>query len=510
MKSGVNDMQTGQPNILFLMTDQQRPDSLGCYGNPVARTPNLDQLAERGVVFNNCYVQNPLCCPSRYSILTGRYSHNHRVRSNWYKPQEGEQSFGHRLKTVGYRSALIGKMHFTPWNDLFGFDGRVIAESKFHTNCPDDYARFLRRHGLGRADLYDQKSPAYVQSCTAVKSRVPQELHIDSFVGRGIIEYLRNARGPFVLFGSFPSPHNPYDPPAPYDELFLDVALPPRNMTPGEVERKPREVYEYINNRLKWPFRTDELTEQQLQLSRAYYYSLCTFVDDWVGRIVDVLKETGLYENTIIVYTSDHGDLLGDHGIVYKQSFYEQSVRVPLIVHAPSRFEPRRVNDLVESIDLFATFCELGGAWPGEGQQGKSLLPLLEGRNGVLHREAVFSESSFSRMVRMGEHKLVYYPGRPYGELYNLTDDPEEQRNLWDDPGAQVVKRELKDVLLDWAFSSEDPLPLPIRSDHFDESPRDQRSLDGRAVESERQSWYIQDMLGLYEGWEFSENGVLR
>lgn len=498
------------PNILFLMTDQQRPDSLGCYGDEVALTPNLDRLAEDGVRFDNCYVQNPLCCPSRYSILTGRYPHSHGVISNWYAPNPDEKSFGHQLGRAGYNTAMIGKMHLTPWHDRFGFDGRIIAEAKFHEDCPDDYGRFLLKRGTSRKELYDRKSAEYVANATAVKSRVPQELHIDSFVGRSVCEYLKNVREPFCLFGSFLSPHNPYDPPAPYDTLFTDKDLPKRNMGEGEVQRKPREAYDYINNRLKWPFKTDKMTEEQIHLTKAYYYSLNTLIDDWVGEIVETLKERGLYENTVIVYTSDHGDLLGDHGLVYKQCFYEQSVKAPLIIHAPTRFNPNVVEDPVESIDLFDTFCELGGAFRGYGSQAKSLVPILEGRNDQTHREAVFSENYFGTMVRRKEFKMVHYMGKDYGELYNLEEDPLEQRNLWDDLEGSPIKRQLKDLLLDWAFSSRSPTPLPVRPDHQDQTPPQFISHHGGTQEARVQPWHLNGLEGLYENWDFETPGATR
>ena len=496
-----------KPNILILMTDQQRPDSLGCYGNPVARTPNIDALARDGVVFDNCYVQNPLCCPARYSLLTGRYPHAHGVRSNWFQPNDGETSFGHQLKRVGYRTSLIGKMHFTPWHDCFGFDGRIIAEAKFDTECPDDYEHFLNKHGWSRKDLYDLESDEYVQNATAVKSKLPADLHIDSFVGRSVCEYLRRVSGPFCCFASFLSPHNPYDPPAPYDTLFDNVPLPPRNMTENEIDRKPPEAYQYINTRLKWPFTTDELSEEQVRTTKAHYYATCTLIDDWVGRIVDVLKKTGAYENTIIVFTSDHGDLLGDHGLVYKQCFYEQSVRVPLIVHGPQFFAGKRVDDLVEAIDLFSTFCELGGAWQGRGRQGKSLVPLLHDTPGYRHRDAAFSENYFGTMVRWENYKMIYYPGKPYGELYDLTADPDEQINLWEDLEGSDVKNHLKSLLLEWAFASRDPLPPPVRRDHFDHTPPALSTENGRTVECNYQPWYLDELADLYETWEFAEDG---
>lgn len=433
----------GRPNILLLFSDQQRPDSLGCYGSPVAQTPALDNLAASGATFDNCYVQNPLCCPSRYSLLTGRYPHSHRVRANWYAPREGEESFAHRVSQAGYTTAAIGKMHLTPWHDLFGFDGRIIAESKFHITCPDDYERILNKHGRSRTELYDIGSDEYVRQCTAVTSKVPQELHIDSFVGRSTCEYLERVQEPFVCFSSFLSPHNPYDPPEPYVDMYRPEDMPPRNMRANEVQTKPSEAYDYINTRLRWPFATDKITEEQRRMTWTHYLATCSLIDDWVARIVDTLKRRGVYENTIIMYSSDHGDLLGDHGLVYKQCFYEQSVRVPLIVNAPGRIVPRRIDEPVELMDLFSTICDYAEAEPGPGVQAKSLRPLLENHPDRLPRQAAFAENYFGRMVRHREWKMVYYPCKPYGEIYNLDEDPNEQDNLWDSLEGSRTKTDL-------------------------------------------------------------------
>lgn len=503
-------MKEKRPNILFLFTDQQRPDSLGCYGNEVAITPNLDKLADEGVLFENCYGQNPLCVPSRHSILTGRYPHSHRARLNWYKRGEEEKSFAHRLGRVGYNTVNSGKMHLTPWYENFGFDGRIIAEAKHHITCPDDYEKFLNKHGTSRKELYDYKSDYYLKQCTAVKSKLPQELHIDGFIGRSICEYLRQVKEPFCYFAGFVSPHNPYDPPKPYDELFINKKLPKRNMYHGEVQKKPKEIYNYTNNIIGWPVKTDELNEEQLHLMKAFYYGLVTFIDDWVGRIVEVLKEEGLYENTVIIYASDHGDLLGDHGLVFKQSFYEQSIKVPLIIHAPAIFRPKRIKDNIELMDIYNTICELGNAWIGEGIQGKSLVPFLEGKENYYHREAVFAENWYGRMVKYQNYKMVYYLGKPYGELYDLAQDPMEQDNLWEKLDGSKVKNKLKDLLLDWAFISEDPLPLPVRLGHQDFTPPHMQLLNGRSVTSDRQPWYLNDLITLYKQWNFKESGKLR
>ena len=511
MKTSHKNDDARHPNILFILTDQQRPDTLSCYGNDIGIMPNVDRLGREGVYFNNCYVQNPLCCPSRYSILTGRYPHCHGVLANWYAPREGETSFGHQLTRVGYRTGMIGKMHLTPWHDRFGFGGRIIAESKFHFQIPDDYERFLKKHGKSRNELYDLESTEYIQNNTAVKSKLPQELHIDSFVGRATCEYLRHIEEPFCLFTSFLGPHNPYDPPEPYDTLYLNKSLQKRNMSPGEVQRKPREAYDYINNRLKRPYKTDEMTDEQIHIMKAYYYANCTLIDDWIGQMLSMLKERGLYENTVIVFTSDHGDLLGDHGLVYKQCFYEQSVKAPLIIHAPAFFSSGSSDAMVESMDLCNTFCDLGGAWPGEGRQGKSLLPLLRNADkSAHHREAAFSENYFGRMVRYQDYKMVYYPGKPYGELYDLAAAPAEQNNLWDQLEGSSIKTTLKDLLLDWSFTSDDTLPLPVRPDHHDLSPLHLGMVAGHTEECPYQEWRFDHMPELYETWEFPDTGILR
>jgi arylsulfatase A-like enzyme len=243
---------------------------------------------------------------------------------------------------------------------------------------------------------------------------------------------------------------------------------------------------------------------------KSHYYALNTLVDDWIGRIVEVLKEQGQYDNTIIIYTSDHGDLLGDHGLIFKQCFYEQSVKAPLIIHAPTRFQARRVYDLVESLDIFSTICELGQAWPGEGIHGKSLVPLLRGEVGYTHRHAAFSENYFGKMVRHEQYKMVYYSGKSYGELYDLETDPFERHNLWKALEDSAVKRRLKDLLLEWMAVTEDQLPLPVRPDHFDNTPRQRTMRDGATALCERQPWYLDDLFPLYNTWILQETGIRR
>jgi len=281
-------------------------------------------------------------------------------------------------------------------------------------------------------------------------------------------------------------------------------------MYAGEVDEKPGEAYDYINNRVKWSTKTDELSAAQVHLMKSHYYALNTLVDDWIGRITEVLKEQNLYENTVIIYSSDHGDLLGDHGLIFKQCFYEQSVKAPLIIHAPAMFKARRIEDLVESIDIFNMICELGQTWTGEGVQGKSLLPFLNGDQNYTHRKAVFSENYFGKMVRYENYKMIYYIGKPYGELYNLENDPLERHNLWEELEGSSIKSHLKDLLLEWMATTEDTLPLPVRANHQDYTPKQMNMRHGAAAFCERQPWYLEDLLPLYEHWNLQEDGKLR
>ncbi|MFI4911654.1 MAG: sulfatase [Sedimentisphaeraceae bacterium JB056] len=496
-----------KPNVLILMTDQQRPDSLGCYGSKIAKTPNIDSLANGGVLFENCYVQNPLCCPSRYTMLTGQYPHSHGVMSNWYKPREGLKSFAHVLGSAGYQSAAIGKMHLTPWYDNFGFDGRIIAEPKMEVGHQDDYGTFINKHGYTREQMYPWNDK-FLKQCTAIDSNVPAELHIDSFVGKSVCEYLNRIDEdiPFCCMGSFVSPHNPYDPPEPYNKLFKDTKFPPKNMGKDEINEKPREAYDYINEVLSadWGVTTDKFSDEQLHRIKANYYGLNTLIDDWIGKIIDTLKEKGIYDNTIIIYTSDHGDLLGDHGLIFKQCFYEQSVKVPLIIHAPAYFESGRVNDLVELKDIYSTVCEMGSARPGKEAQSKSLMPLLKREKGYVHNDAVFSENYFGKMIRTGPWKLVYYIGKDYGELYNLDKDPLEQDNLWDKKSYADIKSELKSRLLDWMAISQKSLYFPVRDKHHDISYAEYVQSDGRAKKVDVQPWFLNGFEDLYEKWDFT------
>ena len=227
------------------------------------------------------------------------------------------------------------------------------------------------------------------------------------------------------------------------------------------------------------------------------YYETNTLIDDWVGKIIQTLKDRKLYDDTIIIYSSDHGDLLGDHGLVYKQCFYEQSVKAPLIIHNPKRFKPRCINSLVESLDLYSTIIDMTGSQPTQETHSKSLLPILEGCKDTIRDEA-FSENYFGVMVRFSHYKGVYYRGKEYGELYDLEKDPNELNNLWNDKHYSHVKAQVKDRILKWSLKTSETGLTPVRGDHFDNTPVQYKMKNGAAHKKERQTWQLPFMKEFY------------
>jgi arylsulfatase A-like enzyme len=282
--------------------------------------------------------------------------------------------------------------------------------------------------------------------------------------------------------------------------MFEDAKLPRKVMEKNEIKNKPSEAYDYINDRLKWPFKTDELTDRQIEGTKKNYYSLNTLIDDWIGEIINTLKQRGIYEDTIIIYSSDHGDLLGDHGLVYKQCFYEQSVKVPLIVCCPKRFKKGRSDALVESLDLYKTIIDMGCAEPTQKTHSKSLMPVLQGER-QHHREYVVSENYFGNMIRNKRFKMVYYKGKPYGELYDLINDHQEFVNLWDDEKYNAAKTDLKEKLLDWYAKTAETGLNPVRGNHFDKTPLEYEMKDGAANLIANQSWQLSFMREFYESF---------
>ena len=451
-----------QPNIILIMTDQQRWDTLRCYGYEHMITPHVDALAARGVAFSHAFTQGAVCGPSRNSIVSGQYVHTHGVEGNeqWLAPEQ--PNWIESLRAGGYRTANIGKMHTAPIRLPAGFEYRTVVENKnyqqgLHGPDPDDYDLFLAHHGLRRpAVTYFKEIPDWPDRLQATVWPYADELYPDNFIGQQSVDYIGRCPfdKPLFLWTGFAGPHDPYDVTADFLALYDDVDVPDPVGFEGELDTKPptqKRGMEGMDGKHSpaavWWSRA---TPERIRRMRRHYYANVTCMDDWVGKIVAALESRGQLDNTVLVFTSDHGDCLGDHHQVYKfSSHYDSVARVPLVFAGPG-VESLGVRDpLTELIDLGPTFLEMADLEPLTGANGVSLSPLLRGDEVELH-DCVFSEYGPRVMARTHDWKLVLYLGEEYGELYHLAEDPDELRNLYDTPDAREARRRMVERTMHW------------------------------------------------------------
>jgi arylsulfatase len=474
-----------RPNILWICTDQQRFDTLGCYGNSYVKTPNLDKLAASGTKFEYAYCQNPLCTPSRASILSGRYPRTTRARQNGQCVPAEEVLVTRLLDQAGYACGLSGKLHLSPCEPrICPVRERRIDDgySEFYwSHHPDghwpkgDYNEWLRDHGLkyGRQPFGDSR---YVETSMA------PEFHQTTWCVQKAIDFLEEEADtghPWLFSVNIFDPHHPFDPPLEYLQPYLDKLdqIPLPNYVEGELEDKP--VFQQVDHtgayggqQNLYPF--DKMNEADHRLVKAAYWAMCDLIDHEVGRLIEALTASGQLENTIVIFMSDHGEMLGDHGIYLKgPHFYEPAIRVPLIVSCPGLIKQQESSALVELVDLAPTLLEAVGLPQYEGMQGRSLWPILTGeKEANHHRDSVYcehygtthhapdQESAYATMIRTREHKLTLFHGKKHGELYDLERDPNETHNLWCVSEYQAVKMELVESLCDRMAWTVDPLPV--------------------------------------------------
>lgn len=450
--TGSHDLKA-RKNLLFITTDQQRFDSLPSYGADFAITPNLDKLASRGVVFERCYVPAPICVPTRASMMTGQYPTAHGAKDNFSWLDEGAEKWTSAASAAGYRTTGIGKMHFSPWDIKEGFDERVICEDKRHFYLPDDHSRFMKSHGIVRPHPKDV--PGYFSTCGAPDFPYQKELYPDVFIADRSVKWLEELGDePFALWVSFIGPHDPYDPPAEYSRLYEDAPIP----APIPRPEDPRTAPSYDERKKTQPgygnsvFRIDydDAAPEQIAGWRRNYFGNITLIDEGIGKIMEVLETKGILDNTVIIFTSDHGDALGDHGMIFKSFFYESMVHVPLIVR-DGKNRGRR-NALVGTTDIVAYFHDILGLDSPDLIQGKSIAPVLEDDSEVLNR-FVFSEMPGRLMVFDGRYKYIHAKNGRH-ELYDHEKDPGEMRNLAEDP--ELVPRicELREALINHQMES--------------------------------------------------------
>ena len=440
-----------RPNVLVIHADQHRFDCLGAMGNPDVRTPNLDALARDGVLFRNSFCTWPVCTPSRYSLLSGLYVRQHRGRTNRATLPPGTATFANLLREAGYHTAAAGKMHFMPAYLDVGFSRLQLAEQNGAGRLVDDYHRYLRERDLvDSVDLTDQEQPfrsrapgEYWQSFGAGVSNLAEEHHSTTWIGNRAAEFLSEWRkgSPGLLMVGFVKPHHPFDPPAPWNLRYDPAKL---TVLPGWTEAVPARDAEYRRGY----FDNTTLTLPALRRVIAHYYATISQLDAQIGRMLEELRRKGIYDDTLIVYTSDHGEYLGFHHLLLKGNhMYDPLARVPLIVKFPGRRHAGTVSDaLVSSIDVTATILGEAGVTAPSDMRGRSLADLLGGKG----RAMVFVEDSDAVMVRTRTRKLIHSTRAGQSLFFDLEKDPLELENLFERPERQAEVQRLKETLLAW------------------------------------------------------------
>lgn len=486
-----------RPNILLISADQQRADCFGFMGRKV-KTPHLDQLAAEGAHFTSCITPSVVCQPARASILTGQLCRTHGVHDNGIDldPAIGEKGWAGAMAAAGYQTSFFGKAHFSTyhtyeptgspeclqsshsypadWNGPYmGFEHLEIMLVGHNWWPPEKppaghhYERFFHADGRGdeKIKLYWENAGDTQGAAQTWHSKLPTAWHNTSWTADRFIEWVNHGRDretPFATWVSFPDPHHPFDCPEPWSRLHdpAEVDLPANRTRSFEgkpwwhraaIENEPGDK-KFAEVRKAYS-RIAPQTDAQLREIIANTYGQLAYIDHEVGRILTALNQAGLDENTIVIYISDHGDWLGDHGLILKGPMhYEGLLRVPMIVRGPGVRVGVAVDQPVSTLDLGATFCDYGAAEPLQTQHGTSLRPLLETPDA--RRDFALNEWGLLagrvgvelelRTVRTRTHKMTIDLNSGAGELYDLRADPQETTNLFDGPTSQEIRRQLE------------------------------------------------------------------
>ena len=427
-------------NVLLIMSDQHSKYHIGCYGDPVVRTPNLDALAREGMRFTSAYCPSPVCITSRPAFMTGRYPS---ITHVWHS---GIPTWAHALGAAGYETAMIGRMDFRGPDMRRGFEKRPVGEYWAHPGATPPPLGHVGGDGQGRSGVE-----------RAGTGRTAFQAH-DDIVADGALAYLEEKERdpgdrPFAAVVGFILPHCPFVAPKELFEYYYERVDVPQQ-TPEERRREPLAIQRFKKIRSIY----DPLPAERIRVARAAYFGLCECVDRHTGRILQVLEESGLDRNTLVIYTTDHGEMAGEHGCWWKSNFYEGSVGVPLIARLPGVVPAGTVKDTICNLmDLGPTLVEMAGADPMPAVDGRSIWPILSGGDDPGRPDETFSEHSHmidgipSRMIRRGPWKLYKYHDTTPPVLYNLEEDPGEMEDLGSDLRYEGVRSELLDRLYaDW------------------------------------------------------------
>jgi arylsulfatase A-like enzyme len=461
------------------MTDQQRFDTINALGFDKIITPNIDRLAANGVSYDQCYCTAPSCVPSRASFFNLRYPHEIGVYHNFC---EWNTSWVETLNTGGYHTVNIGKMHTMPMDVPCGFDQRFVVENKDrplrldrpHGNFYDEWDKFLNNSGVRKPSRFTYRDE-YDNFDSAIGSfewPLEEKYHPDIFVGnmaKWFIEQ-READSPFFLQIGFPGPHPPYDPPKRFLDMYENVVFdfPAAEADELVCQPPPQQAYRQmmidgIHDATRW---CAAPSSEQLQNLYKHYAANMTLIDEQVGEIINALQQKGYLENSVIVFTSDHGDCLGEHGHIQKWTMYDCITRVPVIVSAPGRLDGgTRCDALIQQMDMVPMLFEFASIPLDPGSAVSALQPTMGKGPG---RDTVFAEHAgdnllrgvdLMTMVRTRDWKLVHYSGAEYGELYDLNNDPGEISNLWNNSTCREIKQTMLKKLEVWRSTRQTVVP---------------------------------------------------
>jgi len=502
--AGRSDAQMRRPNVLYIMTDQQRWDTIAASGNDLIQTPNFDRLAAGGANFTRFYTAAFPCSPSRATLITGRYPHSHGVWTNDTLLDPSVRTLGELSRDAGYDTAWIGKWHLgghmygDGWAYRYTVGDEGLGRETFdlEQTLGEDTSQHGFEHWVGGFTHYQQ----YLRELDLIEPRpgkrvrgnhqtviedghsvIPEEHFMTAFLAKEAIKFLEQperAERPFTCCLSFHGPHLPITPPEPWDQMYDRGSIP----LPGNLNDDLREKPWRNQRQNRWWVRED-WTDEQFRDIIARYWGYCSYIDQWTGRVLDALEARGLAENTIVVFTSDHGEMIGSHGFVYKGAYmYDGVQRVPFIMRAPGVIPAGMQTDaLGSSVDLLPTLTGMMGIEAPPETQGRSMLPVLSGQTDR-GREMTVTEMNGTGlgivMARTDRYKFAYnWRQRQVDELYDMQADPLELENLAIDPQHASTADAMRDRVIGWmrevghpllahatAARAEEPLvPLDIR-----------------------------------------------
>ena len=443
-------MPSDHPNVLWLFTDQQRFDTIAALGNPVIRTPNLDRLCRQGVAFRSAYTPSPVCVPARASMHYGQYPcHTGCYENDYPMPTDGRPSVMDALVEAGYYTHAIGKRHFRP--DRHAGRGFQVLQRQEENISPDqdDYLQFLFAEGFDHlTDPHGVRSEMYYVPQPA---QMPARLHPTQWVGDQAVRLIGERAGsaqPWLAFVSFIHPHPPFSPPVPWHKLYRAPQMPLPNVPPDSEA-----LWTWVNrNQNRYKYRDQGVDWNLVRCIKAYYYAAVSFVDYQIGRALDALEATGQADNTLVLFTSDHGEHLGDRYCFGKRTMHDSASRVPLLLRLPGRFEGGRTCDRpVSLVDIAPTLLAACGAeMPSDQLDG---IDLAEALAGQCEREMVFSQHAqgplATYMAADDRWKYVYSAGDGREMLFDRVADPLETRDRIGAPFSREPHARMKEALID-------------------------------------------------------------